>query len=134
MRLAAGVRSETAAAAVRELVLGVVEGIRRYPAEQWRGELGYLAAISPTVHRLALEMSDRQANVIASAISETSAVTPEIAKLQGIALAGVFQIIIKEAGQRTLDGQSQDQIADELRPAIEAVLDDLGRWLTRGAK
>ena len=99
------------------------------PAEQWRGELGYLAAISPTVHRIALEMSDRQAKAIADAISDTTAVTPETARLQGIALAGVFQIIISEAGRRTREGQSQDQIADELRPPIEAVLDDLDRWL-----
>jgi AcrR family transcriptional regulator len=116
------------AAAIRELVLDAVEGIRRYPAEQWRGELGYLAAISPTVHRLTLEISDQQANAIANAISDTTTVTPEIAKLQGIALAGVFQIIINEAGQRTRDGQTQDQIADELRPAIETVIDDLDRW------
>lgn len=123
----------TPAAAIRESALDVVEGIRRVPAEQWRGELGYLAAISPTVHRLALEMSDRQANAIATAISDTEAVTPEIAKLQGIALAGIFQIIITEAGRRTLNGQSQDQIADELRPAIQAVLDDLDRWLAPSA-
>ncbi|HUA44296.1 MAG TPA: TetR/AcrR family transcriptional regulator [Solirubrobacteraceae bacterium] len=115
--------------AIRELVRDAVEGIRHVPHEQWRGELGYLAAISPTVHRLALEMSDRQANTIATAITETSAITPEIAKLQGIALAGVFQIIITEAGQRTLKGQTQDQIANDLRPAIEAALDDLDRWM-----
>ncbi len=117
------------AAAVRGLVLDAVEGIRRVPAEQWRGELGYLAAISPTVHRLSLEMSDRQANTVATAIGESTTVTPEIAKLQGIALAGLFQIIITEAGQRTLDGQTQDEIADRLLPAIEEVLDDLDRWL-----
>jgi AcrR family transcriptional regulator len=121
------------AAAIRELVLDAVEGIRRVPAEQWRGELGYLAVISPTVHRLALEMSDRQANAIAAAISATGAVTPEIARLQGIALAGVFQIIISEAGSRTREGQSQDQIANHLRPAIEKVLDDLDRWLGASA-
>src|SRR4029077_18993754 len=61
----------TPAAAIRELVLDAVEGIRRVPPEQWRGELGYLAAISPSVHRLLLEMSDRQAACIADAISET---------------------------------------------------------------
>ena len=120
----------TPAAAVRALVLEVVDAVRDFPAEQWRGELGYLAATSPTVHRLALEMLDRQANAIANAIAQTTNVTPEIARLQGIALAGVFQIHISEAGQRTLNGQSQDQIADELRPAIEAVLDDLDRWMT----
>jgi AcrR family transcriptional regulator len=120
----------TPAAAIRDFVLASVEGIRRVPAGQWRGELGFLAAISPTVHRLALEMSDRHASALATAIAETEAVAPEIARLRGIALAGVFQIIITEAGRRTREGQSQNQIADELRPAIEAVLDDLDRWLT----
>lgn len=50
--------------------------------------------------RLALEMFDRQAATIATAISETSAVTPELARLQGIALAGIFQILTSEAGRR----------------------------------
>jgi AcrR family transcriptional regulator len=120
----------TPAAAIRGFVLGSVEGIRRIPAEQWRGEIGFLAAISPTVHRLALEMADRQARALAAAIAETDAVPPEIARLRGIALAGLFQIIITEAGRRTREGQSQNQIAAELRPAVEAVLDDLDRWLT----
>jgi AcrR family transcriptional regulator len=120
----------TPAAAIRGFVLDTVEGIRRIPAEQWRGELGFLAAISPTVRRLSLEMSDRQASALATAITDTEAIAPEIARLRGIALASVFQIIITEAGRRTRQGQSQDQIADELRPAIEAVLDDLDRWLT----
>ena len=120
----------TPAAAIRGFVLDTVEGIRRIPAEQWRGELGFLAAISPTVRRLSLEMSDRQASALATAITDTEAVAPEIARLRGIAMASVFQIIITEAGRRTRQGQSQDQIADELRPAIEAVLDDLDRWLT----
>ena len=107
----------TPAAAIRDFVLDTVEGIRRIPAGQWRGELGFLAAISPTVHRLSLEMSERQASALAAAITETEAIGPEIAKLRGIALAGVFQIIITEAGRRTREGQSQDQIADQLRPA-----------------
>jgi AcrR family transcriptional regulator len=124
----------TPAAAIREFALDVVEGIRRVPAEQWRGELGYLAAISPTVHRLALEMSDRQADAIAGAIGESTDVPPEIAKLQGIALASVFQIIISEAGRRAREKQSQGRIADELRPAIEAIIDELDRWLTPATK
>jgi AcrR family transcriptional regulator len=118
----------TPAAAIREFALDVVEGIRRVPADQWRGELGYLAVISPTVHRLSLEMSDRQADAIASAIGETGEVGPEIA------LASVFQIIISEAGRRTRENQSQGRIADELRPAIEAIIDELDRWLTPAAK
>src|SRR6201990_2350214 len=49
----------TPAAAIREFVLNAVEGIRRIPAEQCRGELGFLAAISPTVHPLAPEVLER---------------------------------------------------------------------------
>jgi AcrR family transcriptional regulator len=122
--------STTPAAAIREFVLDSVDGIRRIPADQWRGELGFLAAISPAVHRLTLQMADRQASALAAAIAETDTIPPEIAELRGIALAGLFQIIITEAGRRTREGQTQNQIADELRPAIEAVLDDLDRWLT----
>src|ERR1700675_2619962 len=47
----------TPAAAIRGFVVGSVDAIRAIPPENWRGELGYLAAISPAVHRLALEMS-----------------------------------------------------------------------------
>ena len=126
-------RGTSPAAAIRELALEAVEGIRGYPGEQWRGELGYLAAISPTVHRLALEMLDRQANTFAKAISDSTPVSPQIAKLHGIALAGVFQIIIDEAGQRTREGQTQDQIARELHPAIETLLDELDRWMSATA-
>jgi len=120
----------TPAAAIRDFVLESVAGIRRIPPELWRGELGYLAAISPAVHRLALELTDRQATALAGAISDTTAVPPEIARLQGIALAGVFQIIISEAGQRTGDGQSQAKIAGELYPIVENILDELDRWLS----
>jgi len=78
-------------------------------------------------------MADRQASALATAIAETDAVPPEIAQLRGIALAGVFQIILTETGRRTREGQGQNQIADELRPSIEGVLDDLERWLTPAA-
>jgi AcrR family transcriptional regulator len=120
----------TPAAAIRDFVLEAVSGIRSIPPELWRGELGYLAAISPTVRRLVLELADRQAVALAAAVSDTTAVPPEIAKLQGIALAGVFQIIISDAGRRTCEGQSQKKIADELYPIVENILDELDRWLS----
>jgi AcrR family transcriptional regulator len=120
----------SSAAAIRDFVLETVAGIRSIPKELWRGELGYLAAISPAVHRLALEMTDRQAAAVAAAISDTTDVAPEVAKLQGIALASVFQIIISEAGRRTLKGESQAKIARELYPMVENVLDELDRWLS----
>jgi AcrR family transcriptional regulator len=120
----------TPAAAIRDFVLQSVTGIRGIPLELWRGELGYLAAISPAVHRLALETTDRQAAAVAAAISDTAPVPPEIARLQGIALLAVFQIIISEAGRRTVEGQSQATIADELYPVVESLLDELDRWLS----
>ena len=120
----------TPAAAIRGFVLEAVAGIRTIPPEIWRGELGYLSAISPTVHRRVLELTDRQAAALATAISDTTAVAPEVARLQGIALAAVFQTIISDAGQRTRDGQSQAEIADELRPVVENILDELDRWLS----
>src|SRR5207245_4676328 len=98
-------RGVTPAAAVRDFVLEVVAGIRSVPPEQWRGELGYLAAMSPTVHRLALELTDRQAAALAGAISDTTAVTPGGARLYGIALAGVCQSLLDEAGRRTSEGK-----------------------------
>jgi AcrR family transcriptional regulator len=120
----------TPAAAIRGYVLSSVDAIRAISPENWRGELGYLAAISPAMRRLALEMTDRQAAAIASAISDTSPVPPEIAALQGIALAGVFQIIISEAGRRTREGESQARIADDLHPMLERIVDELDRWLS----
>ena len=123
----------TPAAAIRGFVLEAVAGIRSIPPEIWRGELGYLAAISPTIRRLVLELTDRQAAALAAAISDTTAVAPEVARLQGIALAAVFQIIITDAGQRSRDGQSQAEIANALRPVVENILNELDRWLSASA-
>src|SRR6266487_2656785 len=120
----------TAATAIRDFVLTTVADIRDIPPELWRGELGYLAAISPAVHRLALELTDRLAAALAAAVSDSTAVPPEIARLQGTALASVFQVIISESGRRTREGQSQAEIADELYPIVENLLDELDRWLS----
>jgi AcrR family transcriptional regulator len=117
------------AAAVREFILEGVAGIRNIAPELWRGEIGYLAAISPTIHRLVLELIDRLAIALASAIRDTTDVAPEVARLQGIALAGVYQIIISEAGRRTQKGHSPTKVARELRPIVERSLDELDRWL-----
>jgi AcrR family transcriptional regulator len=118
------------AAAIRGFVLEYADGIRRIRPEVWRGELGYLAAISPAVHRLALELIDRLAVALAAAVRDTTAVSPEIARLQGIALAGVFEILIGEGGRRAVNGESQEQVADAVLVMMENVLDELGRWLS----
>jgi AcrR family transcriptional regulator len=120
----------SAAAAIRDYVLASVDAIPTISPEIWRGELGYLALMSPTVHRLSLEMTDRQAGAIGDAISDTTPVIPEVARLQGIAIASVYQLIFSHAGQRSHAGRSQTEIASELRPIIEAVLAELDRWLS----
>jgi hypothetical protein len=65
------------------------------------------------------------------AIGETSPIAPEIARLQGIALSGVFQIIISESGRRARKGQTPAEVSDALRPRIDNILAELDRWLTR---
>jgi AcrR family transcriptional regulator len=118
------------AAAIRDFALDIVWSMHDTAPEIARGTLGYLAAISPAVNRLALELTDRQATALAAAIADTTEVPPEIARLQGIALAGVFQIIISESGRRTHDGQTPAEIADALTPQISTILTELDRWLT----
>jgi AcrR family transcriptional regulator len=117
------------AGAIRQEALGFLEGIRSIPTDQFRGGLGYLAAISPTVRRLCLEMTDRLADAIAVVLVETTdTANMASAKVQAIALAWVFQTITDEAGRRIIDGQHPTQIADEVRPIIEAIIDELDKW------
>ena len=119
----------SAVASVRDFILESVAGIRTIPPALWRGELGCLAGASPTVHRLALELTDRQAGALAAALGESTEIAPEIAELRGRALASVFQIIISHVARRTREGLGQVEIADELYPMIVNVLDELERWL-----
>jgi AcrR family transcriptional regulator len=121
------------AAAIRDFVLGTVSGMGTIPAEIWRGEIGSLAAISPMVHRLLLELIDRLAGALASTIRDTSPVSPEVARLQGIAIASVFEIVISDAGRRTRDGQSPAEAAEELYPVVVNLLDELDGWFSSTA-
>jgi AcrR family transcriptional regulator len=118
------------AAAIRDQALSFVESIEAIPADQARGGLDYLAAISPTVRRLSLEVTDRLADAIAAAITDTTeCLNPQLAKVQGIALAWVIQTITDESGRRRVAGQSSRQIAKELRAVIEDIIGSLDRWL-----
>ena len=118
------------AAAIRAEALAFVDGIALLPMDQVRGGLGYLAAVSPAVRRLSLEMTDRHAEAIAVAITETAPGTnPLVARVRATALAWVFQTITDETGRRSRSGQAPAVIAAELRPQIAALIDDLDRWL-----
>src|SRR4051794_35139545 len=121
---------ETPAAAVRDFVLASAAAIADINEDLWLGELGHLAAVSPAVHRLVLEMTDRQATALAAVIAETSDVPASVAQLQGMALANVLQILIREAGRRTVQGESQATIADELHATLATLMTELDRWFT----
>jgi AcrR family transcriptional regulator len=121
----------SAAAAIREEALDFAEGIRSIPADQLPGGLGHQAAISPAVRRLCLEMTDRHADAIAAVLADTTDPSSlAVAKVQAIALAWVFQAITDESGRRSLQGQHPAQIADEVRPIVAGIIDELDRWLT----
>jgi AcrR family transcriptional regulator len=119
------------AAAIRAEALAFVDGIAPLPVDQVRGGLGYLAAVSPALRRLSLEMTDRHAQAIAAAIMSTVAeANPVLARVQATALAWVFQAITDETGRRSRAGQPPATIAAELRPQIAGLMDDLDRWLS----
>ena len=118
------------AAAISDAALDFVASIKDVPTDQAKGGLDYLAAVSPAVRRLCLEMIDRLADAIAEAIVESTAVTPQVAKVRAIALAWVIQTIADESGRRKVAGQSPTRIADDLRPIVAAIVDDLDRWLS----
>lgn len=117
------------AAAIRDVALDLVAGVASMPAEQVRGGLGCLAAVSPAVRRLCLEMTDRHADAIAAALTATTEIAdPALAKVHAVALAWVIQTVTDETGRRARQGQTPAQITDGLRPVIAAILDDLDRW------
>ncbi|MFG1603312.1 TetR/AcrR family transcriptional regulator [Actinoplanes sp. NPDC049265] len=116
------------AAAIRDFVLESVSGIGDMPPELAAGTIGHLATISPAVHRIVLELTDRQATALAEAIGATSPVPPEIARLRGAALAGVFHFVIGESGRLIRAGRTGPEIAGTLRPKVENILAELDRW------
>lgn len=121
----------TPAAALREAALARVDNLKSLPSDQTGGGLGYLAAISPAVRSLSLAMTDRLAAAMAAVITEPAGGPPtHIARLQGVALAWVFQTITDEVGRREVAGHDHHRISRELRPIIEDLLDTIDHWLS----
>ncbi len=118
------------AAAIRDEALRLVEGIRSISPAEAVGGLDLLAWKSPTVRRLSLEVTDALADDLAAAIVDTTKGSDQcLAKVQAIALAWVVQTITDESGRRRAAGESSSQIADELRPAVERIIDSLDGWM-----
>ncbi|MDQ2754491.1 MAG: TetR/AcrR family transcriptional regulator [Actinomycetota bacterium] len=118
------------AAALKSAALARLDEIGSTRPDQARGGLGYLATISPEVRRLSLEMTDRLADAMAGVIVEPADRPPtHVARLQGIALASVFQTITDEVGRREVARQDHTEIAVQLRPIVEDLFDTIDRWL-----
>ena len=123
------------ATAIQRVALALLDALEVMDDEQARGGLGYLSVRSPAVRRLALEMTDRHADAIASVLSaEPGGPTPPMAKVQAIALAWVIQTITDLAGQGTAAGRSPAQIAAQLRPSVLSIIDELEDWPTVGSR
>ncbi len=132
--LAISIRTRTPgtspARAIHGEALALLAELRVMSQVQVQGGLGYLAAKSPALRRLSLEMTDRHADAIAAVLSdEDTSLSPALAKIQGTALAWIFQTITDHTGRRALDGLTPDQIADELEPIITEALTSLDGWL-----
>jgi AcrR family transcriptional regulator len=116
-------------AAIRDLVLATVEGIPSISPQLWRGELGYLAVISPTIHRLSLGMTrpsrrHRRRNQRHHARPDRGGQATRDRHRQRVSNHP------QPRRPRHLRRAPQTEIADELYPIIEAVLDELDRWFT----
>jgi AcrR family transcriptional regulator len=117
------------ASAVRQVALSMLDDLSTMDETQARGGLGYLSFRSPAVRRLSLEMTDRHADAIAAVLTaEPGGPTPATAKVHAIALAWVIQTITDLAGRGTAAGHTTTEIAEQLRPAVTAMLDDLEAW------
>ena len=130
-RLVDRIRSRPAgsspASAIRPDALAWVDAMAAMSRQEIRGGLGYLAVNSPAVRRLSLGMTDRHAEALAAALTDTFP-EPAVAKLHAIALAWVFQTITDETGRRAHRGHAPARIARELRPVIIRLLDELEAW------
>ncbi|MCD2191840.1 TetR/AcrR family transcriptional regulator [Actinomycetospora endophytica] len=113
------------AAALRQELAAEIALLRAQDPEQARGELPALTQTSPYLRRLTLESRDRQADGIAVALAATDNLAPAVAKAHAMALVWPFQMLVDEVGPRLLAGEHPASIADELGPAMLAVLDDL---------
>ncbi|HUK68077.1 MAG TPA: TetR/AcrR family transcriptional regulator [Streptosporangiaceae bacterium] len=129
-RVAQRAPGSSPAAALRPEAVALLDRMATIPAEQARGGLAYLVAVSPAVRRLSLEISDRHAAAVAGIIAAApDGPGPHLARIQATALVAVFQLIIDEAGRRLVAGEVPAQIAAALRPVAAAALDSLDGWL-----
>lgn len=134
-RIVAAVRDRspetTPADAVRPIVHELIDEVRGMTAEEVRGGLGHVAAVSPTARRLSLAMTDRHADAIADAIRRTTpAVDPARAKLHGVATAWIIQTVTDEVGRQVVLGRTPAAIARAVRRVIDPVIDDIASWQT----
>jgi transposase len=57
-------------------------------------------------------------------------IEPLLPAVLGAGHPDLLQIVISDTGRRTVEGQTQEKIANEMRPIMESVLDELDRWFS----
>jgi AcrR family transcriptional regulator len=120
----------TPAAALRADLLALVSSIAGIPPDQLRGVIGYLAAVSPGIRRLCLEMTDRHARRMADVLLErmprhAGEVTRARVEAHARNLAWLYQAVIDESGRQITAGATPAQVSARIRPIVRALLDDL---------
>jgi AcrR family transcriptional regulator len=111
--------------AVRRGAHAFLDNLDARPAGQHRkGSLPCLVQVSPTLRRAWLEAVDRYAESIARALVESgrTLAAPE-AKVLGVAIVGVFAVIVDGIGRGMNEGSSNRTVIKVLRPQIDAAID-----------
>jgi hypothetical protein len=70
-------------------------------------------------------MTDRLGSTLGQAIGDTTDLSTFQARIDGAALAWVFQLVTDETGQRSRSGHTPAQIADALGPIASDMFDHL---------
>lgn len=121
----------TPAAAVRPLVMAVIDLMRTEHLAAARGQFAAQCVVSPPLRRFALEFREQQARSIADAIRTTDPDVPAMVALaHASALVSVVQAVTDGVGSQVIaaaTGGDEDRAADHLHRDADLALDHLDR-------
>ncbi|MDO9377770.1 MAG: TetR/AcrR family transcriptional regulator [Nocardioidaceae bacterium] len=116
------------AAALLPLVTADVERYRTGDVDVARGEFIAQSVESEVLRRFTLEERERQALVVAEAISATTpGLPPIIARAHAAALVAVVQALYDQIGSGILDRSDQERTADAILATLDVAFSSLDR-------
>ena len=114
------------AAALRPSVVADVERYRTADLDVAKGEFIAQSVESSVLRRFTLEERERQAQVIADALVETTPQLPRIvAHSHASAIVAVIQAVYDEIGTGILNRSAQDETADAMRATVDVAFSSL---------